>query len=135
MFFFFSSSFSFGPAHFLLLFLFLLPRDPAGPLSLSFSPSLPFLSQGPTQQAFSFFLPLHGPAASPPLSQPNLALLSPSLPHRQVGPACWVLPRPRARLGQDPESGRGAPPLPARRLGPARRGPLGRPYKAVAPRP
>jgi hypothetical protein len=47
-----------------------------------------------------------------------------------VGPAYRGYPRPRARLGLEPESGHGAArPPPARCPGPARQGPLGRPIK------
>jgi hypothetical protein len=88
--------------------------------TLSFSPpSLPPARPSPSGL---FLFPRAAQQAQsrrPAPSQPNPALPSPSIPHSQVGPARWVHPRPRARLGLDPESDRGMmPPPPARRPGP-----------------
>ena len=104
-------------SHFFFLFLFSAQQ---AHLFLPL-PLFPFLSRGP-----KLYRRL-GPSPSP---RPSSAPLP--LSHRQVGYARRTPLPPRARLGLEPESGRGTPP---HTPGPARRGPVLAPIKARCPLP
>ena len=84
-------------------------------------PLFPFLSRGPK---------LYRRPNPSPSPRPSSAPLP--LSHRQVGSARRTPLPPRARLGLEPESGRGTP---LRAPGPACRGPVLAPIKAPRPSP